>query len=177
MKCYLSAIFLILFFFSNINAQETVTFGELTPYTKWLANEIERNKGIHGEFFKSRKFNANFKIKTEVMEGQEDAVIVKIETSSDDLDYFDKGGIMTSMMRYFGRITSTDFKFDSAFEEIIKIKEIPADKWTEIFPNLKTSSVIYQRAFKLPKGKYTVNFAIDNRGSKEAKKKIKFEIK
>lgn len=177
MKLYLLIIILVLILSGNIKAQENSIFGELIPYTKWLADDWEKNKNIHGESFKPKKFKANFKIKTEVLENQEDALIVEIETSSDDLEYVDRGGIMTSMMRYFGRITSKDFKFDSAFEDIIKINEIPAGKWTEIFSNIKKSPVIYRRSFKLPKGKYTINLAIDNRGSKEARKKIRFEIK
>lgn len=177
MKQIILIIILSLIFCLNAKTQDTEVFGELIPYSKWLAKIEEENKKIDciisdDPSMKFEKLNVSFGFEIRTLQNNENIVVIQAQTNSKELVFMERSdGETVSRIRFFGRITSKDNKFDRIFEEFMPIS-ITREKLQEFFP------VNYQRAFKLPKGKYTLNFAIsDVMTGNTVKRKHKFEIK
>lgn len=177
MKRLILTILFLISAFLSVKAQETIKTIKLIPYIEWLAIKEKEDRGICGfgeEILKPKKLNADFKVTNQNLLNDENIIAIEIQTNSKDLIYQDISGLGTAMMRYFVRIMSKDRKFDSVSEDILTIDEIPINIISKSPP--KAFPVYYRRIFKLPKGKYTFNFFVDNRGLNEIKKKIKFEV-
>jgi hypothetical protein len=177
MKQIVLIIFLSLIFVLNFKAQDSEQFGELIPYTKWLAKVEEENKKIDCIISdtpsnKFEKIKISFKFETKTLPNGENIVLFQTQTNSKELVFVENSeGEIVSRIRYFGRITSKDNKFDRVFEEFMPIT-VKREQLENFFP------IDYRRAFKLSKGNYTFNLAVsDVMTGNKAKKKFKFEIK
>jgi len=158
MKLLIFTICLLLSFFVTTKAQDSGIFGELIPYTKWLAKIQEKNKGIVciiDSKPKPEKLNISFGIETKTLQNTETVAVIKMGAKSNELIYLERDGKLISETRFWGRIMSKDKKFDYVFEEIIPVT-IEMNQMDKIFP------VVFQRFYNLPKNKYTINlFAND----------------
>lgn len=178
MKQLFFTIFLLFTCLLTVQTQESEQFGELIPYTKWwakvLAKVEEENRRIVCDmrlFIPKGKIKANFKVETKSFSNEESVLVIEVQTKSSELIFDDRGGNLISQTRFFGRITSKSRNFDKVFEEII---EIPTslEQIDQFFP------VVYRRAIKLPKDKYTINFVVNSVDTENiATKKFKIEIK
>jgi hypothetical protein len=184
---FTSSIFVLIVFSVNVKAQNTEEISELTPFIEWcekVSKDKEKkdckSKNIFPKnYFKDNiiddfeqiNFTDNYEIKK--LENGESIVSIKIITTYNEFVFEDVGEKPRANIRYFCRIISKDKKFDSVFEDL----SILTSDLQEIVKN-KNQIINYQKSFKLPKGKYSILFMINDRLSgNRGIKTFKLEIK
>ena len=148
----------------SVNAQSSETVSRLTPVPSNI-----------GKFSKNQLNNKlKFDVKAEPVDlpGGKKGIAVTVQARYWELVFEDRGGLQTSILRIYLRITSDDKKTDGFFEERV---ETQVER--EELVDLKEKRVTFRRVFELPAGKYQVGvIGTDMRDGYRNAKIVKFQI-
>jgi hypothetical protein len=181
LRSLITSLILVLIVFSvNVKAQSTDEISELKPYSEWLEKkriESERNNPRPVEYMISfgppQKLKTKFNLVILSTQSEENITSIAFTTPIKEIVFEDIERIPTSRIRYFGRITSNDKKFDRVFE-FFSILTRNLDELKKI----NSQATIFKKSFRLQKGKYRFEFIItDVKSGNYRVKSFKMEIK
>jgi hypothetical protein len=173
MKSLIISTLLLFALFLDASAQNSVQATELIPYTVWLRNRLKETKNVVCILDlggKPSKLKAVFEVEPKTLQNGETIALITFKTTTNDVVFEDIDKKITTIIDYFGRITSKDKIIDVVFQA----QQILVSDENEL---TRLQSITYTKSVQLPKGKYILNFKISDSSGNFATKNIKFEIK